>query len=82
MTPERGTRIATWAVVAGLAAVAAVVVFGVPARSLILPAAALICPVSMLFMHGAHDGHSATAGQPEHHHADRPTHHGAPEHRG
>jgi DUF2933 family protein len=79
MTPEERMRIATWVVVAALAVVVAVVVFGVPARSVMLLGAALICPVSMLFMHGAHGGHTGTAGAPEHHHAGRPRLPGSPE---
>jgi len=34
----------------------AVVLFGVPLRSILVPGLFLLCPLAMLFMHGAH-GH-------------------------
>lgn len=63
MHEQMRTRMASWTLLLGAAAVVAVVVFGIPVRSLFVFAAILACPISMLFMHGGHGGHG---GREEH----------------
>ena len=42
----------------------AVVLFGVPLRSILVPGLFLLCPLAMLFMHGAHgQGHDHSTEQ-------------------
>lgn len=52
---RRRKLIALVPLVVGVAGIA-VVLFGVPLRSILVPGLFLLCPLSMLFMHGAH-GH-------------------------
>lgn len=71
MKSDLASRMITVIVLAAMAGVVAVVVFGVPTRALLTAAAVLVCPLSMLLMHGGHGAHGGSRDHSEHHDAAR-----------